>query len=142
MASTAAGSEVGDASVLGFARGAARGMAPKARIAVYKVFTNGPTAADTVAAIDEAVKDGVDILSISLGYKTLPFYADSLAVAAFGAERKGVLVVFAGGNGGPTASTVTNVAPWGITVGAGSMDRLFPATLTLGDGSVLTGESQ
>lgn len=57
MASTAAGSEVSDAGVLGFARGTARGMAPKARIAVYKVFTDGPTAADIVAAIEEAVKE-------------------------------------------------------------------------------------
>ncbi|CAL4911622.1 unnamed protein product [Urochloa decumbens] len=142
MASTAAGSEseVGGPDVL-FARGTARGVAPKARIAVYKVPTDGATAVDIVAAFDEAVKDGVDIMSISLGYEASPFYADSLAVAAFVAERKGVFVVLAGGNSEPTDSTVINVAPWMTTVGASTIDRLFPAILNLGDGSILTGES-
>ncbi|KAF8727081.1 hypothetical protein HU200_019585 [Digitaria exilis] len=53
-----------------FARGTARGVAPKARIATYKVarkFRNTPIT-DVVAAIDAAVKDGVDIISLSIGY--------------------------------------------------------------------------
>ncbi|CAM0906534.1 unnamed protein product [Alopecurus aequalis] len=70
-----------------------------------------------------------------------PFYNDIFAIATFGAESRGVLVVLAGGNEGPRASTVTHLAPWMITVGAATMDRVFPAKLKLGNGLVLTGQS-
>ncbi|PUZ72640.1 hypothetical protein GQ55_2G411200 [Panicum hallii var. hallii] len=136
VASTAAGSEVGDTGFLMFARGTARGVAPKAKIAMYKVYGK-QTMADVVAAIDAAVKDGVDIISLSLGDDDAhEFYDDALAIAAFGADPRGVFVVLAG-----EASTVTNVAPWMTTVGAATLDRLFPANLALGNGVVLTGQS-
>ncbi|CAN6219337.1 unnamed protein product [Urochloa humidicola] len=139
VASTAAGSEVPDAGFLMFARGTARGVAPKARIAVYKLSVMTTA---TVAGIDAAVKDGVDIISLSLGdIGPRPFYIDALAIAVFGAERNGVFVALAGGNDGPEASTVINSAPWMTTVGAATVDRLFPADLILGDGTVLTGQS-
>jgi len=141
VAATAAGSEVGDTGFLMFARGTARGVAPKAKIAMYTLIRH--QTAEVVAAIDAAVKDGVDIISISLGDDDEPhaFYDDAFAIAAFGADRKGVFVVLAGGNDGPDASTVTNVAPWMTTVGASTVDRLFPANLALGNGVVLTGQS-
>ncbi|GJN32830.1 hypothetical protein PR202_gb21366 [Eleusine coracana subsp. coracana] len=142
VASTAAGSEVRGAGVAAFARGTARGVAPKARIAMYKVPDGSPPVSDIVAAIDAAVKDGVDIISISLGYDPSPFHNDALAIAAFGAERKGVFVVLSGGNEGPESSTVINLAPWMTTVGAATVDRVFPASLSLrDDGGVLTGQS-
>ncbi|TVU01258.1 hypothetical protein EJB05_53297, partial [Eragrostis curvula] len=142
VASTAAGSEVRNAGLGVFARGTARGMAPKAKIAMYKTQETPPIT-DVVAAMDAAVKDGVDILSMSYGDDPppKPFHMDPLAIAAFGAVKKGVFVVLAGGNDGPTASTVTNLAPWMTTVGAGTVDRLFPANLHLGDGTVVTGQS-
>ncbi|RLN35827.1 subtilisin-like protease SBT1.7 [Panicum miliaceum] len=140
VASTAAGSEVPDTGFLMFARGTARGVTPKARISMYKLSVMAT--AEVVAGIDAAVKDGVDIISLSLGDDDPhPFYDDALAIAAFGAERKGVIVVLAGGNAGPKASTVTNVAPWMTTVGAATVDRLFPADFILGDGAVLSGQS-
>ncbi|KAF8669311.1 hypothetical protein HU200_051649 [Digitaria exilis] len=141
VASTAAGSEVRDAGFHMFARGTARGVAPKAKIAMYATGVMAWTSS-IAAAIDAAVKDGVDILSISIGKEVpLPFYNDTVSIAAFGAERAGVLVVFAGGNHGPKASTVDNAAPWMTTVGAVTVDRMFPAKLNLGDGTVLTGHS-
>lgn len=142
VASTAAGSEVHGAGLFMFARGTARGVAPKARIAMYKCGGNwGCSDASIIAGIDAAVKDGVDIISISLGGFPIPFYEDSLAIATFGAQREGVFVALAGGNSGPRPYTVTNVAPWMTTVGAGAVDRLFPANLTLGNGEVLVGQS-
>ncbi|CAM0906274.1 unnamed protein product [Alopecurus aequalis] len=143
VSGTAAGSEVRDASQFGFSRGNARGVAPRARIAMYKVCNKDGCGDDSiVAAIDAAVSDGVDIISMSLGGNiNPPFYDDVIAVATFGAERRGVFVVLAGGNEGPQASTVTNVAPWMTTVGAATTDRVFPATLKLGNGAVLTGQS-
>ncbi|KAF8664528.1 hypothetical protein HU200_054708 [Digitaria exilis] len=141
VASTAAGSEVRDAGFIMFARGTARGVAPKAKIAMYSAGIV-PSMSATTAAIDAAVKDGVDILSVSIGNPApLPFYNDTVSIAAFGAERAGVFVVFGGGNDGPKASTVDNSAPWMTTVGAGTVDRVFPASLHLGDGTVLTGQS-
>ncbi|WVZ66481.1 hypothetical protein U9M48_015691 [Paspalum notatum var. saurae] len=143
VSSTAAGAEVAGASVYRFARGTTRGVAPKARIAMYRACVlDGCSNADIVAALDAAVKDGVDIISVSLGgYHPVPFDEDPIAIATFGAERRGIFVVLAGGNSGPYKSSVVNSAPWMTTVGASTVDRLFPANLTLGNGVVLAGQS-
>ncbi|KQK13221.1 hypothetical protein BRADI_1g08670v3 [Brachypodium distachyon] len=136
VASTAAGSKVQGANMLGFSQGSASGVARMARIAMYKACnTLTCTESAIVAAIDAAVSDGVDIISLSLGKLQDPaFYDDMVAVARFGATRRGVFVVFAGGNSGPIASTVSNVAPWMTTVGAATTDRVFPGRLRLGNG--------
>ncbi|XP_044393025.1 subtilisin-like protease SBT1.7 [Triticum aestivum] len=143
VSSTAAGSEVPSADLFKFARGRASGVARRARIAMYKACTpmDGCSLSAITAAIDAAVSDGVDLISMSLGGPVEAFYDDLVAVATFGAERRGVFVVMAGGNDGPKASSITNVAPWMTTVGAATTDRLFPATLRLGNGVVLTGQS-
>ncbi|KAK1679453.1 hypothetical protein QYE76_040301 [Lolium multiflorum] len=145
VSGTAAGADVRGASLFGFSSGTARGVAPSARIAMYKACnTEGCGEHDLVAAIDAAVSDGVDVISMSVGVEgsTNPqFYDDVVAIAMFGADRSGVFVVLGGGNGGPGASTVVNVAPWMTTVGAATMDRAFPATLNLGNGAVLRGQS-
>ncbi|ONK65590.1 uncharacterized protein A4U43_C07F38650 [Asparagus officinalis] len=96
---------------------------------------------DIIQAMDSAVKDGVHILSLSLGGEPREFDIDVLAIAAFSAVRNGVFVAFAAGNSGPDEGTVTNVAPWITTVGAGSIDRKFPARVTLGSGEVYIGQS-
>ncbi|CAL5362246.1 unnamed protein product [Camellia sinensis] len=44
-----------------------------------------------------------------------------------------IVVACSAGNSGPTPSTVTNVAPWIITVAASSIDRVFPSPLVLGN---------
>ncbi|KAF8681749.1 hypothetical protein HU200_045193 [Digitaria exilis] len=144
VASTAAGSEVPGAELFGFAAGKARGVAPRARVAMYKAceFKNGCSYASVVAAVDAAVKDGVDILSMSLGgYHEPDFYAHPTSVALFGAVRAGVFVACSAGNDGPMASSLGNVAPWITTVGATNLDRLFPATIVLGNGQALVGQS-
>jgi subtilisin family serine protease len=141
VASTAAGSEAQNASLYTFSQGTARGMAPRARIAMYKACgLEDCMSADIIAAVDAAVKDGVDIISMSLAnLSPIPFHDDEIAISTFGAERKGIFVVLGGGNGGPRASTVSNSAPWMTTVGASTVDRLFLAHLTLGNGVVLAG---
>lgn len=141
-ASTIAGRHVANASFLGFAQGVANGIAPKSRIAVYKVCSEeGCSASDILAGIDAAVEDGVDVISASIGGDPLPYHEDPIAIGAFGAIEKGVLFSASGGNDGPTDSTISNVAPWITTVGASTIDRRFPADLVLGDGSVITGSS-
>lgn len=72
-ATIAGGSFVSNASYYGLARGTVRGGAPKARIASYKVCWNevviggGCTSADMWKAFDDAIHDGVDVLSVSIG---------------------------------------------------------------------------
>lgn len=140
--STAAGAAVVDASVLGAGTGTATGMAPGAHIAVYKVcWFNGCYSSDILAGMDDAVRDGVDVLSLSLGGFPLPLFEDSIAIGSFRAVERGVAVVCAGGNNGPIASSIANEAPWITTVGAATMDRRFPAVVRLANGRLLYGES-
>ncbi|XP_059318665.1 subtilisin-like protease SBT1.8 [Lycium ferocissimum] len=141
-ASTAAGSIVANASLFGYAKGTARGMAPQARLASYKVCWNETCAgSDILAAFDRAIMDGVDVLSVSLTNNAMTYYSDAIALGAFAAIEKGILVLCSAGNAGPWESTVVNTAPWVITVGAATLDRDFPATVTLGNGQKLRGVS-
>ncbi|PIA43230.1 hypothetical protein AQUCO_02000576v1 [Aquilegia coerulea] len=141
-ASIAAGRYVFPASAMGYARGMAAGMAPKARLAVYKVcWTSGCYDADILAAFDAAVSDGVDVISLSVGGVVVPYYLDTIAISSFGAADHGVFVSVSAGNGGPGGLTVTNVAPWVTTVGAGTIDRDFPAHVKLGNGRIVPGVS-
>ncbi|KAG8482383.1 hypothetical protein CXB51_027253 [Gossypium anomalum] len=141
-ASIAAGRYVFPASTLGYAKGVAAGMAPKARLAAYKVcWTAGCFDSDILAAFDAAVADGVDVISLSVGGVVVPYHLDAIAIGAFSAADQGVFVSASAGNGGPGGLTVTNVAPWVATIGAGTIDRDFPADVKLGNGKVVPGVS-
>nr|XP_043637906.1 subtilisin-like protease SBT3 [Erigeron canadensis] len=143
--STAAGNYVFGASHFGYAKGVARGIAPRAYLAMYKVLwasdTDESAATDILAGMDQAVSDGVDIMSISLGLDHTPFYKDVIAIASLSAIENGIVVVCAAGNDGPGAATIYNGAPWIMTVGAGTIDRSYIATLELGNGLTLEGTS-
>lgn len=141
-ASTAAGNIVAGASLLGNAKGSAKGMRYTARVAAYKACWNsGCASSDILAAVDRAVADGVDVLSLSLGGGSREYYSDSVAIAAFGAVRKGVFISCSAGNSGPYESTVSNTAPWIMTVAASYLDRRFPTSVKLGDGRTFEGAS-
>ncbi|MQM20377.1 hypothetical protein Taro_053395 [Colocasia esculenta] len=141
-ASTAAGSSVTNASLFGYATGTARGMATAARVATYKVcWSSGCLGSDILAGIDSAISDGVDVLSLSLGGSAAPYFSDNIAIATFAAAEKGVFVACSAGNAGPRAGSVANTAPWVVTVGAGTLDRDFPAYVNLGSGEKYTGVS-
>ncbi|KAH9316849.1 hypothetical protein KI387_018618, partial [Taxus chinensis] len=144
-ASTVAGSPVAGASFSGFANGTATGMAPNARLAIYKVLWGAGGAGDgtdIAAAMEQAVADGVDIISLSLGAAIdRPFYQDSKAIVAFKAMEKGVFVSASAGNEGPFAFSVSNTAPWITTVGASTVDREFPGPVVLGNMETYRGTS-
>lgn len=140
--STAAGSLVPDASLMGYARGNARGMAVRARVAVYKVcWKSGCFSTDILAGLDRAVQDGVHVLSLSLGGGAVPYYKDGIALGAFGAMEKGIFVSCSAGNSGPDPMTLANVAPWITTIGASTLDRDFPSPVVLGNGAMYNGVS-
>jgi subtilisin family serine protease len=143
-ASTAAGSAATDAAFYKYGKGTAVGVAPGARIASYKAcWQTGCASSDVLAAFDEAIADGVDVISISVGDNRKPqkFHKDSVAVGALRVIRKGIVVSASAGNTGPAESTVTNVAPWLLTTGASTINRRFPDTVVLGNGETFTGTS-
>jgi subtilisin family serine protease len=142
-ASTAAGSFVENANVRGNADGTASGMAPHAHLAVYKVCSRSRCSImDIIAGLDAAVKDGVDVLSFSIGASSgTQFNYDPIAIAAFKAMERGIVVSCAAGNAGPEPGSVGNGAPWMLTVAAGTMDRAIRTTVRLGSGEEFDGES-
>ncbi|GLJ29085.1 hypothetical protein SUGI_0573640 [Cryptomeria japonica] len=91
--------------------------------------------------MEQAIADGVHIISISIGSRDTAFYNDNRAIAAFGAIERGVFVSASAGNGGPYPFTLGNVAPWITTVGASSIDRDFPASVVLGNQEMYKGIS-
>ncbi|CAL2259970.1 unnamed protein product [Prunus armeniaca] len=141
-ASTAAGREVA-ASYFGLANGTARGGVPGARIAVYKVcWLSDCATADILAAFDDAIADGVDIISTSLGSDVpIQYLKDPIAIGSFHAMKKGILTSSSAGNNGPYPATVSNYAPWILTVAASTIDRRFTAKAVLGNGQVYSGFS-
>ncbi|XP_042477290.1 subtilisin-like protease SBT3.4 [Macadamia integrifolia] len=148
-ASIAAGRFVPNASYIGLGTGLARGGAPLARLAIYKVAWFGEsTDADELKAFDMAIHDGVDILSVSLArnvnHAGLPleaYFVDGIAMGSFHAVAKGITVVCAGGNDGPYSDTVGNTAPWMITVAASTIDRDFQTDVTLGNDQTSLGNT-
>ncbi|XP_060199858.1 CO(2)-response secreted protease-like [Lycium barbarum] len=143
VASTAAGNPVSGASYYGLASGTAKGGSPGSRIAMYRVCTSdGCRGSAIMKAFDDAIADGVDVLSLSLGSSSglePEFSTDPIAIGAFHAVEKGILVVCSAGNDGPDARSVVNVAPWILTVAATTLDRDFETDIVLGGHKLIKG---
>ncbi|XP_050236943.1 subtilisin-like protease SBT5.4 [Mercurialis annua] len=140
--STAGGSFVPGANIFGYGNGTAKGGAPKARVASYKIcWSGGCYGADILAALDAAIKDGVDVLSMSIGSGVSDLFQDATSIGSFNAMKKGIPVVASAGNEGPGPETINNVCPWLFTTGASTMDRSFSNFLVLGDQKHINGSS-
>ncbi|RWR71954.1 cucumisin-like protein [Cinnamomum micranthum f. kanehirae] len=142
-ASTATGRTVSGASFYGLGEGVARGAVPQARVAVYKVcWSDGCYTADILAAFNDAIADGVDIISVSLGAPyAYNYFQDAVAIGAFHAMKKGILTSNSAGNNGPFPYSISNCSPWSLSVAASFIDRSFVSKVVLGDGQVLTGNA-
>ncbi|MBP8947879.1 MAG: S8 family serine peptidase [Candidatus Promineofilum sp.] len=123
------------------------GIAPRARIAAYKALwstvdasTASGQTADLVAAIDQAVADGVDVINYSIS-GTQTNFADPVEISFFFAADAGVFVAASAGNSGPTASTVAHPSPWITTVAAGTHNRSVSGSVTLGNNVTYYGAS-
>ncbi|OEL13525.1 CO(2)-response secreted protease [Dichanthelium oligosanthes] len=134
--STAAGNAITGASYYGLAPGTAKGGSAASRVAMYRVCSEtGCSGSAILAGFDDAVADGVDVISVSLGaspYFRPDFTSDPIAIGSFHAVAKGVTVVCSAGNSGPAAATVVNAAPWILTVAATTIDRDFESDVVLG----------
>jgi len=126
--------------------GPINGIAPRARIAAYKVCwdtgagTSSCFSSDSVAAIDQAVADGVDVINFSVSGSTTNFL-DPVEVAFLFAADAGIFVATSAGNSGPTTSTVAHPGPWLTTVAAGTHNRDGKGSVTLGNGATYNGAS-
>jgi len=144
-ASTSGGNEGVPAIVDGVDLGSVSGIAPRARIAAYKALwstEDGSTASgytsDLVAAIDQAVADGVDVINYSIsGSRNDLLYPTE--VSFLYAADAGIFVATSAGNSGPSSWTVAHNAPWETTVAAGTHDRSFLGTVDTGDGNTYDG---
>ncbi|MCX5401425.1 S8 family peptidase [Streptomyces sp. NBC_00102] len=138
-ASTAAGLPVDDVTIAGRDFGSISGVAPDARIAVYKVLWGGSGYdADIIAGIDAAVADGVQVLNYSIGTEWGDTEPNTPIGNAFlNATLAGVFVTAAAGNTG-FSSAVSNTQPWVTTVGA-AVTEANGGTVRLGDGTSIAG---
>lgn len=125
----------------GLGVGRISGIAPAAHLAAYKacwpIFGDIYCSdVDLLAAVEQAVADGVDVLSLSFGGDVDPEHPiDPLSVALLNADRAGVVVAAAAGNGdenglgrnGRVETPASN--PWTIGVGASTGGRTFATTI-------------
>jgi len=82
----------------------------------------------------------VDVLSVSLGASTgfrPDLTSDPIAIGAFHAVERGILVVCFVGNDGPSSYTLVNDAPWILTVAASTIDRDFQSNVVLGVNKII-----
>ena len=152
-ASTAAGNAGAVARIAGVDFGPASGIAPRARVASYKVCwtwvnpdatdgtgsQNNCWASDSVAGIDEAVKDGVNVINFSIGGSQTSV-GDPVEQAFYRAALANVFVATSAGNSGP-GQAVAHLSPWVSTVAASTHDRVFEADVLLANGAKYTGVS-
>ena len=151
-ASTAAGNADVDATVSGSDFGSIAGVAPAAKVAAYKVCWSGPdpdpdvqtddgcATLDIVAAIDQAVADGVDVINYSIGGGSASTVYSASDEAFLNAAAAGIFVSASAGNDGPGPSTLDNAAPWVTTVAASTIPG-YESTLELGNGKEYVGAS-
>ena len=132
---TAAGDAVASAPVLGVDRGPINGVAPGAWVMMYKVCgPEGCFSSDSVQAVAQAIKDGVNVINFSIGGGSDPA-TDAVELAFREAYAAGIFVSASAGNDGPGPSTAEHLSPWVTTVGASTQQREFRSTLTVTAGT-------
>lgn len=123
----------------------ASGVAPNANIISYRVcYVADPDTEDDdgcqrsaiLAAIDQAIEDGVDVINYSIGSGSVDPWGVQPSLAFLGAYEAGVFVSTSAGNDGPLESTVGSpaMAPWITAVGNATHDRFFANVLNATSG--------
>ncbi|HMQ35033.1 MAG TPA: S8 family serine peptidase, partial [Chloroflexaceae bacterium] len=125
IAGIAAGNPVPDVAIGGADVGQVAGVAPHANLVVYDVCGiagSGRSCSGSaiLAAIDQAVADGVDLLNLSLSGSSRDPWLSADGRALLGAVGAGAFVAASAGNGGPGAGTIGSPAnaPWVAAAGS------------------------
>jgi subtilisin family serine protease len=146
-ATTAAGNANVEQAIDGLNFGKSSGVAPAAKVSVYKICwednnpaTGGCYSSSAVEAVDAAVKDGVDVLNYSISGNTNST-TDPVSLAFLNAAAAGIFVSASAGNSGPAVSTVNHAAPWLTTVAASTFPSNLLGTVKVSDGSLYRGAS-
>jgi PKD repeat protein/subtilisin family serine protease len=100
------------------------GVAPHANIIAYQVCNNGCPGSASVAAVDLAIGDSVDVLNYSISGADDP-WNDAVDLAFLDAYAAGIYVSASAGNDGPDPSTVAKTGAWNAAVGAATHTRMF-----------------
>lgn len=138
-ASTAAGNIVPSSIVLSSTvvsdTGMIGGVAPHANIIAYDVCDQaGCFNSAILAAIDQAVKDKVNVLNFSIGGASRdPWSASSPdAIGFLNALDAGIMTSVSAGNNGPDGGTILSPsnAPWVMSAAASTHNRVYRNTLT------------
>lgn len=137
-ASTAAGTFVKDARV----QGHVLGTAPRAHLAISRVcYEDQCQAIDTLKGMDAAITDGVDVISLSIGSGFVSLHEDPVTIGGYSAIMEGIFVSTTTGNEGPNPYTLSNKAPWVLTVAGSTSDRqINSSTLTSIPSSIVVAE--
>ena len=128
---TSAGNVVRDVDTLGPVLERINGVAPGARVIEYRVCApEGCFTSDSVAAVEQAILDWVDVINFSISGGNDPL-TDPVELSFLDAYNAGVFVAASAGNSGPGAGTANHLGPWTTTVAASTQRREFATTLTL-----------
>ncbi|VAH50131.1 unnamed protein product [Triticum turgidum subsp. durum] len=112
-------------------------------LAIYKAaYPFGGYMSDVIAAVDQAVEDGVDVIGLSMAPSSVSpgpaAFLNLLETQLLLAAKAGVSVVQAVGNGGPDASSVVSFSPWITSVAASTTDRKYNKTIVAGNGQIFS----
>lgn len=116
------------------------GVAPHANIVAYQIcwpgdqgdtYSGCPGAA-IIAALDDAVEDGVDVLNYSISGGGNP-WTSSTELGFLAAQEAGIFAAVSAGNGGPGAYTTSKNAPWYTVVGASTHGRTLDTFVKFND---------
>ena len=116
------------------------GVAPHANIVAYQICRpgdqgdtySGCPSAVIIAALDDAVADGVDVLNFSISGGGNP-WTSSTELGFLAAQDAGIFSAVSAGNDGPDANTTSKNAPWYTIVGASTHNRVVASFLTFND---------
>ncbi|MFQ6013559.1 MAG: S8 family serine peptidase [Thermoplasmata archaeon] len=129
-------------------QGNVQGIAPGVSLIIAKALrANGTGSSDTIGRAirycmdpdgDGDLREGADIISLSLGSQKTPFVTNAAAVAARNATEAGIFVVSSAGNDGlrddGDVGTPAN-EPWVLAVGSVDRDLVIAPFSSRGDNS-------
>jgi uncharacterized repeat protein (TIGR01451 family) len=103
------------------------GVAPRANIISYLVCRPSCPSTSSVAAVNQAIADGVDVLNYSISGVDNP-WMDAVDLAFLDAFNAGMFVSASAGNAGPGPGTVAKTGPWNASTAASTHQRIFANT--------------